>query len=174
MINETGEGHFQLEYQINDDNSCVTASGSQLHKMVVSAERLNSFLVNYQSMRDTNLGDEPEPVTELLEEYNIISKFETEVGRVNVQALGMKIHPREHGQGSYEYDLLDRMDGQAAVYYPPEIDFSAVLFFQTGWGYYCCQSPQDVEPVKSWFQTQLAEEAKREDSLMNLPDIDGE
>lgn len=125
-------------------------------------------------MRDTNLGDEPEAVTEFLDEYSVASRFETEIGRVNVQALGMKIHPREHGRGSYEFDLLDGMDGQAAVYYPPEIEFSAVLFFQTGWGYCCCQSPQDVEPVKSWFQTQLTEEAKREDCLVELADIDGE
>ena len=108
-------------------------------------------------MRDTNLGDEPEAVTEFLDEYNVTSKFETELDRVHVQSLGMKIHPREHGRGSYEYDLLGEMDGKAAVYYPPTVDFSAVLFFQTGWGYYCCQSEADIKPVDEWFRAALTE-----------------
>jgi len=122
-------------------------------------------------MRDTNLGDEPEAVTEFLDEYNVTSKFETELDRVHVQSLGMKIHPREHGRGSYEYDLLGEMDGKAAVYYPPTVDFSAVLFFQTGWGYYCCQSPRDVESIHEWFENELSEATENEDNLIELPDI---
>lgn len=120
-------------------------------------------------MRDTNLGDEPDPVTDFLGEYNVASKFDTDISRVNVQALGMHIHPLDHGRGSYEYDLLEEMDGKAAVYYPPDVEFSAVLFFQTGWGYYCCQSPRDVEAVSEWFKNELEEEAKKDDSLVNLP-----
>ncbi|QLH83757.1 hypothetical protein [Halosimplex pelagicum] len=123
-------------------------------------------------MRDTNLGDEPEPVTEFLDEYNVVQKFETGIGRVHVQALGMKIHPLEHGRGSYEFDVLDGMDGQAVAFYPPDVEFSAVLLFQTGWGYYCCQSPQDVNEVERWFEAELEKEAKAEDSLINLPDLD--
>ncbi len=88
-------------------------------------------------MRDTNLGDEPAAVTEFLEDYNITSQFETGLDRVHVQSLGMEIHSLEYGCGDYEFDLLDDMDGKAAVFYPSSVDFSAVLFFQTGWGYYC-------------------------------------
>jgi len=123
-------------------------------------------------MRDTNFGNEPEPVTEFLGEYNVTSKFETDIGRINVQALGMKIHPSEQRSVSYKYDLLDGMDGQAGVYYPPDIEFAAVLFFQTGWGYFCCQSPRDVEDIHEWFKNKLEKEAKGEDSLLNLPDLE--
>ncbi|WP_143414204.1 hypothetical protein [Halovenus aranensis] len=66
------------------------------------------------------------------------------------------------------------MDGQAAVYYPPDIDFSAVLFFQTGWGYYCCQAPPDIERIQEWFKNELEAEAESGDSLVNLPDLEFE
>lgn len=125
-------------------------------------------------MRDTNLGDEPDQVTEFLDEYGVVSKFETEISRIHVQALGMKIHSLDYGRGSYEFDVLEEMEGQAAVYYPPDIDFSAVLLFQTGWGYFCCQSPRDVEQIQEWFQDELEEEAKGEDSLVDLPDVEFE
>ena len=122
-------------------------------------------------MRDTNLGDEPEAVTDFLQDYNISSKFETGLDRVHVQALGMEIHSLEHGRGDYEFDLLDDMDGKAAVFYPPNVDFSAVLFFQTGWGYYCCQSPRDVDEIHEWFENELESAAEGDDSLIDLPEI---
>jgi len=122
-------------------------------------------------MRDTNLGDEPAAVTEFLEDYNITSQFETGLDRVHVQSLGMKIHSLEYGCGDYEFDLLDDMDGKAAVFYPSSVEFSAVLFFQTGWGYYCCQSPRDVDEIHEWFETELETAAEGDDSLINLPEI---
>lgn len=112
-------------------------------------------------MRDTNLGNEPEPVTDFLSEYNVTEPFETDMDKVNVQALGMNIHSLEHGRGTYEYELLDGMDGRAAAY-DPEVEFSSVLMFESGWGYYCCQSPQDLSDVREWFEDNFDEYAEAE------------
>ncbi|MFB6241959.1 MAG: hypothetical protein ABEJ36_04105 [Candidatus Nanosalina sp.] len=112
-------------------------------------------------MRDTNLGDEPKPVTEYLSEFSVTEPFETDLDRVNVQSLGMSIHSLEHGRGTYDYELLEGMEGGAALYDPPP-DFSSVLMFETGWGYYCCQSPQDLEEVRGWFEENFSEYAEAE------------
>lgn len=120
-------------------------------------------------MRDTNLGNEPEPVTRFLDGYSVNEPFDTSMERVNVQSLGMSVHPLEHGRGSYEYELLDGMDGSVAIYDPP-VEFSSVLMFETGWGYYCCQSIQDVEEIESWFEDNLEDYRQEEIQLIDLSD----
>ncbi len=107
-------------------------------------------------MRDTALGNEPEPVTEFLEEYNVTERFETELDRVHVQSLGMEIHGTEP-RGAIRHDLIQWEDGHACVYYPPNVEFSAVLMFPTGWGYYCCQSPRDLDEIDEWFTEKFNE-----------------
>ena len=102
------------------------------------------------------MGNEPEPVTELLEEYNVTERFETELDWVHVQSLGMEIHgtgPR----GSIRHDLIQWEDGHACVYYPPDVEYSAVLLFTRGWGYYCCQSPRDIDEIDDWFTEEFNE-----------------
>ncbi|WP_276300504.1 hypothetical protein [Halorussus lipolyticus] len=125
-------------------------------------------------MRDTNLGDEPAVVTEFLDEYNVVEKFQTGVGRIHAQALGMKIHSLDHGRGSYEFDVLTWDDGRAVAYYPPEVEFSAVLLFPTGWGYYCCQSPQDTADVADWFEDELSEHLDDDEAIIELVDVETE
>lgn len=117
-------------------------------------------------MRDTNLGAEPEPVTDFLDGFNVNEQFDTDLDRVNVQSLGMNIHPLEHGRGSYDYELLDGMEGSVAIY-DPSIEFSSVLMFETGWGYFCSQSPQDTAEIRDWFETELNDYREEEILLLN-------
>jgi hypothetical protein len=117
-------------------------------------------------MRDTNLGREPDEVSEFLDEYNVTDSFETALDRVNVNALGISIYSEDHGRADYDFRIMEET---GAAIYETEVELSSVLMFPTGWGYYCCQSSQDLSKVREWFEGELEE--YHIDGIMPLQDV---
>ena len=117
-------------------------------------------------MRDTNLGREPDEISDFLAEYNITESFETSLDRVNVNALGISIYSEDHGRANYDFRIMEET---GAAVYETEVELSSVLMFPTGWGYYCCQSPQDLPEVREWFEYEL--ENYYDDGIIPLQDV---
>lgn len=100
--------------------------------------------------------NEHQTVEDIKKEYRIIHRFDTKLDRININALAMSIYSEE--SDGIDWDGFNRVEGsetEGAVFYPPTVEDTAVLIFNNGRGYYCCQSDVDVKPVDQWFRTEF-------------------
>jgi hypothetical protein len=124
-------------------------------------------------MRDLslgNVGNETESVAEFFAESAVAETFDTQRWRVAATAWGVVT-----GRGTEVYDsysLLERVDNQTLVHYRPDVQSSVVLLLQASWGYDCRQSPQDMNQIHKWFESELSEHATEEGGLNTQPSIE--
>ena len=102
--------------------------------------------------------DAIQTVEEIKQDYNLVHRFDTELDRINVDALAMSVYSEDGGGVDWDgFTHVERTNGDAAVFHPPVVSEAVVLVFDNGRGYYCCQSEADIKPVDEWFRAALTE-----------------
>jgi len=96
--------------------------------------------------------DVPQPIRDFAEPFEEMEYFESDVGLVNVQSLGITL-------GDFHY--FEEVEGDAAFYPCPESNYAdendsekqeGVLMYAQGVGWYCGYDLGGVGIVEEWFQ----------------------
>ena len=110
----------------------------------------------FREDRSKEQENETRSVGEIKKSYPIIHRFDTELDRINMNGLKISVCSQDLGGIDWNHvEQVERSEGEAAIFYPPDMKDVAVLLFDNGRGYYCCHSEGDVNPVDKWFRTEF-------------------